>query len=891
MAKGNILIGQFNRGIISRLGLARVGEADSAAERVRMSAEIQTNWIPRVLGSMMLRPGLEYITPVHNNAKAICIPYLFSTQDTAKIEMTNGAMRVLLDDAPIVRTATDAAITNGAFNSSITGWTSADEAGCLSTWDSGGNMSLRGTGYKAAKRYQQVSVGGAYLNTLHGIRVIVERGQVTLRVGSAVGAQDYFSVSLGEGVHSLAFSPSGSFYIELSSKTKYTSLVNSIEIEGSGDVVLSTPWAEEDLHLLRWAQSSDVIYIACKGYSPYKIERRGITSWSLSKYLPSDGPFRTMNITTTRITPSALSGDITLTASDSIFLPTNIGSLMRIASVGQRVQVAANAEDQFTNMIRITGVDASRIFSLSITGTWAGTITLQRSSDEGLTWTDINTYTTNTSANYDDGLDNNILYYRMGFKTGGYTSGTATIVLSYASGSLTGVARIVGYTSGTQVSAIVLEDLGNTDASEKWEEGRYSNRRGWPTACGFYEGRFSLAGIGRATLSESDAFEDFDSRTVGESGPIDKPFGVSLVDNINWIYSGSRLVYGSDGGEITTRQAFDEVITPSNFGTKYSTRIGSAPVPIAAIDNGGVFVQREGTQVYQLIYDSQAYDFTAGGLTELVPEIGEPSIVCLAVQRQPDTRIHAVRGDGKVAIFVTDPAEGAKCWILFETDGFVEYATVMPGSGNGEDAVYYIVKRTINGVTKRYWEKWAIENECQGGALNKQADSFYVYEGTNQSIITGLSHLEGKEVVAWGNGKDLGIYTVSDGEITLSESVIKAVIGLPYVAQYKSVKLAYLNSAGTALTQRKRIDHISFVLSNTHKDGLYFGRSFDKLDPMPSTQGGVSLEGDILDSYDYDSIPFNGTYDTDSRFCLQANAPKPCTVLSVVISMQTNDRI
>jgi hypothetical protein len=42
----------FNRGLQSRLGLARID-----LERTALAAEVQTNWMPRSLGSMMLRPG------------------------------------------------------------------------------------------------------------------------------------------------------------------------------------------------------------------------------------------------------------------------------------------------------------------------------------------------------------------------------------------------------------------------------------------------------------------------------------------------------------------------------------------------------------------------------------------------------------------------------------------------------------------------------------------------------------------------------------------------------------------------------------------------------------------------------------------------------------------
>src|SRR3546814_7919587 len=97
-----------------------------------------------------------------------------------------------------------------------------------------------------------------------------------------------------------------------------------------------------------------------------------------------------------------------------------------------------------------------------------------------------------------------------------------------------------------------------------------------------------------------------------------------------------------------------------------------------------------------------------------------------------------MRVDGTVAVLIYQPAEEVKCWVEVETDGDVEDIVVLPGTR--EDAVYYLVKRTIDGNTKRYLEKWAMESECQGASLNKQADSFLAYSGVAISTITGLDH-------------------------------------------------------------------------------------------------------------------------------------------------------
>ena len=144
----------------------------------------------------------------------------------------------------------------------------------------------------------------------------------------------------------------------------------------------------------------------------------------------------------------------------------------------------------------------------------------------------------------------------------------------------------------------------------------------------------------------------------------------------------------------------------------------------------------------------------------------------------------------------------------------------------------------------------------------------------------------------WGNGVDLGTYTVASGAITLTTAVTEAIVGLSYTARFMSTKLAYAAQGGSALTQKKRIDHVGLVLRNTHYQGLRYGDSFTTLDDLPLVDAGKITPTDtVWDHYDYDSVEFNGTYDADSRLCLEASAPRPCTVLAAVLSMNTNEKL
>lgn len=876
----------LNRGILSALGAARVD-----LKRTSLAAETMVNWVPRVLGAMSLRPGLEYIGATYGNAVARNIPFVYSASSTALIELTDSLMRVRVDDALVSRAAVSTAVSNGTFNTDLTGWTDSDEAGAASTWVTGGYLSLVGTGANYAIRDQLVSVAVNDRGVEHALRIVVERGPVILRVGPTSGSDDYLSErTLRTGTHSMAFTPTTDFYIRLSNARKAAARVDSIAVEGSGDLTLPTPWAAADLSDIRFTQSADVVFVACDGYQPMRLERWGATSWSVVNYEPEDGPFRVVNTTDITVAPSALTGDITLTASKPLFKETQVGALFKVTSTGQIATVSVTGADQFTDPIYVNGTGDSRRIGISIAGTWTATVTLQYSVGEAGSWIDRNSYTSNTTISYDDDLDGQLIYYRLGVKAGDFTSGPVSVVLSCQSGSAVGIARITGYTNNKVVTASTIDEFGGTDGTSDWAEGAWSDRRGWPSAVAIYEGRLWWFGRSYVWASESDAYEDFDEETEGDAGPIARTIGEGPVDDITWALPLNRLMVGTSTAEMSIRStSFDEPITPTNFAIRATSTQGSAGVQPARIDATGVFAQRSGQRVFLLGFDSAASDYSTEDATQLVPDLLDAGIVQIGVQRQPDTRVHCVLDDGTVGLLVFERTENVLAWCMVETDGEVEDVAVLPGTG--EDQVYYIVKRTINGSTVRYVEKWAKISECVGGTLNKQADAFYEWSGVSSTTITGLSHLEGESVVAWGDGVDLGTHTVSSGQIVVGTAVESAIVGLPYTARFKSMKLGASPALEVPLNQRKRIDHLGLVLAHTHKNGLEYGTDADNLDPLPNVEDGAATDADyVWGAYDKDFIEFDGEWTTDARVYLKATAPRPCTVLALQVTLATSPR-
>jgi hypothetical protein len=966
MAETRPILLAFNRGVISPLAVARVD-----LKRMAMSAEEQTNWMPRVLGAMSLRPGTRFLHSTKADAAAAHLEFIFAADDTALIELTDGFMRVVIDDVVLTRPSVASAVTNGSFTptsttvtitnaapavftyagadnyadnepvslttsgglpagltvgqiyyikslnagantfqvsltqggtsinttsagsgvhtlwggGAVTGWTDSDEAGGVSAGTVNGEMSLQGTGTGYAVRDQQVTVAGADQNKEHGLAVHVVRGSVLLRVGSSAGGEQYVSSTvLRQGRHSIAFTPTGDFHIRLSANALAAALVGSVAVEGAGAMTLTSPWGPSSLADVRYDQSGDVLFCACKNHRQQRIERQDARSWSIVDYLAEDGPFRGQNTGPITMTAATLTGRTTLTASQPYFSAENVGSLFRLGSNGQTVTKNISAEDTFTDPIRITGIDNGRIFSLELLGTWAATVTLQRSVGAPGDWVPAGTFTTPGTRTFTDTLDNQIVYYRVGVAAGGFTSGTIAVKLSYAAGSIEGVGLVTGYTSATVVDIDVLTSFGGTTATSTWWEGSWSDRRGWPSAVALHDGRLWWAGKDKIAGSVSDAFDSFDDNVEGDSGPITRSIGSGPVDTINWILPLSSLLVGTQGAELVAKaSSLDEPLTPTAFSLKPASSLGSAALRAVKVDTGGVYVQRSGSRVYELSLEGSTYNYTSNDLTAVVPEIGLGGFVRIAVQRQPDTRIHCIRANGSVAILVFDRVEKVTCWVVYETDGLVEDVVVLPGSV--EDAVYYTVRRTINGSTKRYLEKWALESETLGAQTTVLSDATLTYSGGSTTTIPGLAHLEGETVVVWGNTKDLGSYTVTAGSITLSEAVTLAYIGLPYTADFRSAKLS--TASEVPLSQRQQLHHLGLLLANAHAQGLRYGQDFDNLDGMPliDDEGGEVDADKIWTSYNADSTEVDGRWHNDARLCLRAASPRPCTVLAAVLSV------
>lgn len=890
MPRVNAPIFSLNGGEVGEEALARLD-----LERMQFAGSLYSNMLPKIIGAMSLRPGLEYIADIDFGPVQL-LEYAYSGGSTLLPILSANEMRVVKDRSLVSRVAVATQIFNGAFNS-FDGWTNASAAGASAT-ATNGDLVLTSTPQSRSVARQVILVAGADQEKEHALRFEVKRGPVDVKIGTSVGRGDLVTaLRLDDGTHSLAFTPLAStIYLEISNPGNRVSLVETCQFEGAGVLVLPTPYQGVDLqnNAVKYRQKTDVLYAASNLYQQREIQRRSDTSWGIQRYKVEDGPFEIYN-GSIQLQNSVFTGNGTLTASQPYFENGMVGRLIRLYHSGQNVSESFTAAAQEGAPVRVSGVGDARRVYYNLSGTFSATVTFQVANDDGSGnpsgWIDVASFNGPVNNSYRDSDDNVIKFIRWVIKPGNYTSGTVIANLTYSGGSQYGVCRILSISSTTIANIEVLRRFFNTTSTSEWDFSTWSDYDGWPNSVERFGGRLYWGKGDIPYGSVPDAFKSFDDTIEGDSAPIARTVGAGSQRGILWLLGLERLFAGTDISEISIKaSSFDEPLTADAWFPVDTSTLGCADIRAVKADKDGIFVQASGTAVYRLGQD-QSGDYSATNLMAMHEEIcGGSPIVDLAVQRRPDTTIWFVLANGEVRVLTYEPTENVVAWSRFVTDG--QITNVAAVRGKGQDSIYFAVQR--NG--KKRLERLSDAKDCRGAALNCLADGHTRFTATADQTVFPVPQLAGKQVTVWVNGKAVhgpsNLATATGGNVTLAAPVPagqSVVIGLPYVGRWKSTKLAYGAGGGTALFMRKKIAELGLYLTNTVLDGLRAGYSFDTLRQLTTTKNGRPLvPGELHSSFDYDLMPIPSDWNTDSRICLEAWAPYPFTASAMVLNVETN---
>lgn len=715
----------------------------------------------------------------------------------------------------------------------------------------------------------------------------VERNTLTLRVGSTAGGQEIVNdLDFTPGTWIISLTPGETtYYIEWFLQTIGKATLTGFARQASADLELVTPWAESALASLRNQQSLNYLWVLSPEHEPKIIERRGNTSWGVRSFTPQNGPFRTINTTTTTLTASDNTGEITITASAPLFATYDVGNLLKLTHQGQFETGTLDALDAVTPAIRVSGIDAGRSFSYSITGTFTATIVLERSVGNEVSFETVSSFTTTASSSYNDDLDNEVIYYR--FRVSAYTSGSATAEITYSGGTSDGVAKIISVDADNEVTADVLEPITKTSATTDWYWGDWGERFGWPSVVSLHDGRLAFGRVDKYWLSAPDDFEDFD---IGASD--DDAISRTLTGQLNalrWMQATRRLIAGTAGAEhIIKSGGSEDILTPSTTMSEVIATRGSANAAAVTLDNSVMFISRSGRRIYAITDIDGGTSYQIIDLTRLHPDIsGDGGFVELAIQQEPYTRLWAVRADGIVATLLLEGSEGVAAWSRLNLDGVVESVAVLPNTPS--DNVYFRVARTVDGVTTRTIEKLADE------AFDTSSDACRLWSAVyhqNVSSVAFPSHLAGHSVYVWADGREIGPFTEADDPIALGDTYEKVWVGLLYEGRYTSARLDYGGSRGSVLTQNKKVTDLGIVPYRTVGGGLGYGQDYAsaRLNLLPDRREGEAFDAPLSEYSDVQRLPLRGSIGLDSRVCIVMPGAGPAAVLAIVPYIDVNER-
>ena len=500
-----------------------------------------------------------------------------------------------------------------------------------------------------------------------------------------------------------------------------------------------SPYVEADLPTLKFTSSADVIYITTSSYQTRTLTRYGETDWRLELFEPEDGPFIPENIISgLTMTASATTGaGVTITASSAYFESTNVGSLFKLTHYIE----GQTATNNFTGVSIGSSIRAFTTWRLITHGTWTGKLKIEKSIDNGATWTALRTFTSandfnpNTFGTEDVEINTEPFLVRVNMYS--FTSGTCNCDLTTDAFYQSGVIKFTGYTSSVLMTGTVITAFGSTAATSIWTEGSWSDRRGWPAESTFHQDRLVFAATDfepmTEWLSKAGEYTSFgrNASTLLDTDSISVNLLSRQLNAINGLVPLENLISFTTASEWDI-SAQEGVLTPTTIQAKAQSYRGSNGVNPVVIGNQLIYVQANGSVVRNFGYEFSSDSFNGTDLRILAEHLfNGHTISDIAYQQDNDSIVWLVRDDGILLAMTYLYEQEVIAWTHHETDGEVESVAVIPA--DGYDELWISVKRG----NRRF-----IERMVQRLSSTDPQDQYFMDSGISYDVpvvITGVT--------------------------------------------------------------------------------------------------------------------------------------------------------
>ncbi len=353
------------------------------------------------------------------------------------------------------------------------------------------------------------------------------------------------------------------------------------------------------------------------------------------------------------------------------------------------------------------------------------------------------------------------------------------------------------------------------------------------------------------------------------------------VNEIRHLVAMGSLVILTSGGEWKLTEGQNEVLEPSTVGVKPQSFNGASWVPPVVINNTALYVQEMGARVRDLVYEFVSNTFTGGDLSLLSEHLFEGyQIEEMAYATEPYGILWCVRSDGKLLGLTYQREQQVYGWHQHDLGGVVESVATI--KEDNRDALYMVVRRTIDGASVRYIERMQVRTTSAPEDV-WCVDCGLQYSGHVATVISGLDHLEGESVAVVADGNEVTGLTVTAGAITLPRAATKVTVGLPFVP---AIELLDIDQA-SATTIKGRVQSVSKVTLEVEKTrGGWVGSVLED-----GTAGTMYEIKPRFQSDNYTAIPLRTfkaevniepSWSRGGRVRIEQRAPFPMAILSVI---------
>lgn len=637
-------------------------------------------------------------------------------------------------------------------------------------------------------------------------------------------------------------------------------------LQGGAAYEISTPYLEADLFELNFIQSADVLYIVHKDYAPRKLSRHAAAT--LSGTISGSTTVAVGEIETA-FESLTVTGTLTVNGEVDV-LDTNVWTLEVITFLDGPYMLT-NSEDTTLTLGGTTG--SVSVTASSLVGVNDG---------DGFLLTDIGRI------------------IRWKDPAGNWTWLTIT--------ALTSALIVTATISGPNASG--------TTATVNWRLGTWGETKGYPSCVVFFEDRLCFAASRdfpqRIDMSKTGDYENMapsnPAGTVAADNAVAETLNSNDVQLIRWMTNDEKgLIVGTSSSEWIVRPSTQtEALSATNVSAKESTFHGSAALSPVKAGKATLFVQRAGRKLRELAYVFEVDGFRSPDMTLLSQHITLSGIKEIAYQQEPHSIVWCVRNDGVLAAFTYEREQKVLGWHRHILGGYsnaghtlapvVESICTIPSEDGTRDEAWLVVKRYINGATRRYieyftktWER----GDAQEDSVN--LDCARTYDGAPTTTFTGALHLAGETVKVWADGAfqpDIVVSATGTGTLTRAASVFH--IGYGYNSDGQCLRPEAGAADGTAQGKTQRSHRVVFRLHDTA--GLKVGANFNasgigKLMTLPfrQTTDPTAMAAPLFTG-DKDDFSWNGDYTTENYVCWRMDHAGPGTIVAIMPQVTTQDR-